>query len=433
LKVGTRRLYWERPYDTEFEAKVTNVSRKDDEFRIELDSTLFYPEGGGQPCDLGTIFVSSHEFAVVRVFEEAGKIVHVLRLKENPATGTTYKDRPSLQREPVKKGLNVKGKIDWHRRFDHMQQHTGQHILSRAFEKLVGANTVGFHLSREYASVDLDVSSLSQEEIFRVEELANEIVFRDLPVDVVEYTPEKIPEAVRKRIAVEAPKIRVVLIGDFDACACGGTHVSSTGQVGIVRVSKIDRAHGGVRVVFKCGWRVFYDFREKEKILNQTAKILSQSPRFLPNVVGSLAKKVSELEKERETLRKALLELEIKHFIHEVSGSDSQSSRSMVVKPFPGKNPRELRIIAAKTREATGKTVVVFSQKPKFSVAVATCPSGDAAEDAALFISKIAERWGGRGGGNRNLAQLGSKEPVNVPEEDIIQGVAEIYQVLHRV
>jgi Ser-tRNA(Ala) deacylase AlaX len=150
-------------------------------------------------------------------------------------------------------GWAVRGTIDWEHRFDLMQQHTGQHILSRAFEELLDARTVGFHLGKDYVSIDLDIPALSDEARDRVEDRANQVVFQDLPVSGREYPKDQLPGGIRARFNIDAENIRVVSVGEYDACPCGGTHVVSSGQVGLIKVNQVDRAHGGVRVLFRCG------------------------------------------------------------------------------------------------------------------------------------------------------------------------------------
>ncbi|HHW18569.1 MAG TPA: hypothetical protein GXX30_06680 [Firmicutes bacterium] len=438
--MATRRLYWENPYDAEFSARVVRTWREGNEVFVVLDSTLFYPEGGGQPSDTGIIVPEteagksegktgglSRGFPVSFVREEDGEIVHVVNIPRDGSAGVFPTE--------LETGSSVRGAIDWKRRFDHMQQHTGQHILSRAFEKVAGASTRGFHLGKDYVSIDLDVQVLGDDLIRQAEDLANEVVFKDVPVEIVERPWDEIPPGVRVRLPVEEPVVRIVQIGDFDACACGGTHVSSTGQVGIIKINGTDRSHGGVRVIFRCGWRALRDLAEKERLLSETARILSQGESAVPGMVGSLLKKVSCLEKEIEKLKRDLLELEILKLAQEGNSSNEDPGKKAIIKIYPEKDPAELRVIARRVSDLTGKVTVVLSRGPRFGLVVAVPEAGEsekvsghlqAEEDASAIVAKISQKWGGRGGGSRHLAQLGSKDPLKAGDNEVLAGLREI-------
>jgi alanyl-tRNA synthetase len=474
----TIRLYWERPYDTGFSATVTDVWQDDGRLFLVLDATLFYPEGGGQPCDYGVIVPdvllredclqripgcchdAGSEYQVSNVFEQDGRIIHVLA---NCSHG-------------FGKGQTVHGEIDWERRFDFMQQHTGQHILSRAFEEICGAGTVGFHLGKDYVSIDLDVSSIDDSCLAAVEDLANQIVFRNLPVQVKEFEQHQVPDKIRRRIPTESGAVRIIYAGDFDACACGGTHVHSTGEVGIIKVNQLDRSHGGVRVIFRCGKRALLDLREKERILGDTARALSVGYQDLSQAVVLLSQKVADLDKETGRLKKELMEYEIESIAREIQsvdidecimGSDGHrvlytqegeegqpgQKRGFAVRHCGGKQPAELRYMAKAIGDLTGKMVVLFSVDPQFSL-VAASPandnkdSGDAPgckskearlkkgfdvspdKNASLVVSRLAQKWGLRGGGTPGLAQMGSKEPLGMDEEEILRDIADVVCVL---
>ncbi len=469
----TIKLYWERPYDTSFSAKVSSVWQDDGRLFLVLDATLFYPGGGGQPCDYGVIApdilpqqdclqsipgCSGVGYQVSNVFEEDGRIIHVLA----NCSGR------------FENGQTVCGKIDWQRRFDFMQQHTGQHILSRAFEETCGAGTVGFHLGKDYVSIDLDVSSIDDSSLAAVEDLANEIVFRNFPVEVKEFEQDQVPDTIRRRIPTESGIVRVIYAGDFDACACGGTHVRSTGEVGIIKINELDRSHGGVRVIFRCGKRALLDLREKERILGDTARALSVGHQDLPQAVVLLSEKVADLDKEIGRLKKDLLEYEIKSLALEIQpgginectveskgrkalaaqeGEECRKGRGFAVRHCVGKQQAELRFMAKAIGDLTGKMVVLFSADPQFSL-VAASPAHDNEDsedvcgrksknarhkkgldvppdkNASLLVSRLAKKWGLRGGGNPQLAQMGSKESLGIGEKDILKDITGVIEVL---
>lgn len=410
----TDRLYWEEPNGTEFTAVVTRVDPVPDLGRpgvqeggatlgVVLDRTLFYPEGGGQPGDTGVLQLEGEDvlYRVKGVQEKDGDIVHLVELPPG---------KDGVRKVPFAPGARVRGRIDWERRFDHMQQHSGQHILSQAFLQVLGANTTGFHLGADYASIDLDVADLSPEEVERVEWLANEVVFQNIPVMAREYLPGELPEGVRRRLPKAAPKIRVVHIGDFDACACGGTHVTSTGRIGLIKVNEITRAHGGTRVIFRCGWRALRDYREKEEALLAAARALKRPPAEVADGIEALAARAETSEKVAEELRRALLDLEAKALAQEEPGG-------VLVKALPGKSAEELRYLARAAAVARGKPVVLFAREPRFTAVIARGAVQDF--DARAAAARLGAALGLKGGGATEIAQVGGREALPGDDENL--------------
>ncbi|HOK64617.1 MAG TPA: DHHA1 domain-containing protein [Bacillota bacterium] len=425
--MSTAKMYWANPYGTDFSATVLDIWQEDDDLFLVLDKTFFYPEGGGQPCDLGIIVpVASllgegmgnidEVYRVRKVFEDDGRIIHV------------------MGQAGLSKGQTVFGRIDWDRRFDFMQQHTGQHILSRGFEELLGAQTIGFHLGDDYVSIDLDAPSIEDGMLMRVEDLTNEIVYKNLPVEVKEYTQSQVPSAIRMRIPTDADSIRVVHIGDFDACACGGTHVKATGEIGIVKINQTDRSHGGVRVIFRCGRRALLDLREKEQILLSTSQMLSVSYKDLYETVVSVLEDANRAAKDLRLLKKEILEYEVKDLIEKAR---TQSGSGCFVCRVDGKDVSELKIMCKKICDCIDETVVLFSCVPQFSLVVA-CPDKAVTElmhlspclDASAIVKNLAHKWGLKGGGTPQIAQMGSKEPMDKSEEVVLGDLLETMEKL---
>ncbi len=404
----TRRLYWEQPLASSFSGRILRFTRKNGRLGVVLDRTLFHPEGGGQPCDTGhltlldsrlSVILGRSDIPVADVVEDAGEVIHLADPKQG---GLHIETLP----EPTGGGWPVQGQIDWGRRFDLMQQHTGQHILSRAFEEVLGASTVGFHLAKDYVSIDLNAQLVQAVDLVKVEDLANQVVFQDVPVTVTEYGRGELPQDVRARFQIDADRIRVIYVGEFDACPCGGTHVTSSGQVGLIKINQTDRAHGGVRVVFRCGGRALADYRERQDLLDEAARALSQPPQAVPSAAKTLNEKLQQIQEDHAQLQETLLELEIEAETRpeRVAGVDS------VVVELAGKTPDQLKYAAKKIAESTGKIAVCFAGQPRFSAVVASlAPKGP---DARTVVSSIAQAWGGRGGGTSQMAQLGSKDPL---------------------
>jgi alanyl-tRNA synthetase len=427
--LATRRLYWEDPNGRSFTGRILRLSVKDGKLAVLLDRTLFHPEGGGQPCDTGHLSVMDSglsaklglsDLAVSGVVEEGGEIAH---LCESGSLGPGVLGGLPDQHEG---GWPVQGVIDWSRRFDFMQQHTGQHILSRAFEEVLEAGTVGFHLARDYVSIDLASPSVSPQDVARVEDRANQVVFEDVPVTGREYIKGELPQDLRSRFAIQSESVRVVYVGDFDTCPCGGTHVTSSGQVGLIKVNQTDRAHGGVRVVFGCGGRALADYRDKQELLDETARLLSQPAQAVPDAARELIGKLQDLQKRLEEAQETLLVLEIEALLK----PDTVALEKSIVAVLPGKSPDQLKYAAKQISEKSGKLTVCLSREPRFSAVVASPASGP---DARSVVATIAAAWGGRGGGTRDMAQLGSKEPLGAADETVEDDVKRICRKLVRV
>jgi alanyl-tRNA synthetase len=249
----TERLYYEDAYLTHFEAQVVEQFPYDGRFAVVLDRTAFYPTSGGQPFDRGLL--NGKRVVDVTIREADDAVLHVLE------------DR-------LADSSRVTGEVDWNRRFDHMQQHTGQHILSQAFIQVAEAETVGFHLGEESATIDLHLSgprALTPELVEQAEGLANTVVWQDRPVITRFVSPREVDDLpLRKPPAVDE-NIRIVQVKGFDWSACGGTHVGRSGEIGLVKIVKEERRGAETRVEFRCGLRALDDYAQKNEMVNQLA------------------------------------------------------------------------------------------------------------------------------------------------------------------
>jgi len=282
----TERLYYADCYLREFQARVIRTSSEAGGVRVFLDRTAFYPESGGQPADQGTLA----GIAVLDVVEEGEEVAHVLT--ESPSTEV------------------VQGIIDWRRRFDHMQQHTGQHVLSAAFEKAGGYKTVSFHLGTETSTIDLDSDRVGAKQIEETEELANKIVFENRPVQISFRPSAEANQMDLRKPAFREGDIRVVEVEGFDLSACGGTHVIQTGAIGLISIRKVDTSKGLTRVAFVCGGRALRRARRDFAILTEAARQFSTGLENVPELIAKQAQELRDAERLRNKLLEDLAELE---------------------------------------------------------------------------------------------------------------------------
>ncbi|HVO68391.1 MAG TPA: alanyl-tRNA editing protein [Aggregatilineaceae bacterium] len=284
----TTRLYYTDAYATVFDAQLLEHTTYDGLPAVVLDRSYFYPTSGGQPHDTGNLNDVPVVEAVIR--ESDGVILHVL------------KGELAAQR--------VSGEIDWARRFDHMQHHTGQHILSQAFVLLAGAETVGFHVSPDSVTIDLDQPAVKSATVDAVEDLANQIVTDNRPVRVWFPSEDELTRLQLRKVPEVDSKLRVVEIEEFDVNACGGTHVAHTGEIGLIKILRVERRGDITRVEFLCGGRALQDYHQKHALLSQLAAELTTGYTEVPAALQKLREDNKTLQRGLRTLRAALLEQE---------------------------------------------------------------------------------------------------------------------------
>ncbi len=379
----TLRLYYDDAYATRFTAKVLEQFEWEGSPAVVLDRTLFYPTGGGQPHDSGML----NSAAVVDVLERTtdGAVVHVLAA--------------SLE------GTDVAGEIDWDRRFDLMQQHTGQHILSAAFLDLLGANTVGFHLSGDYATIDLDRAPLEADDVARVELLANTIVFENRMTSVGFVVDDQIPDLpLRKPVAHQGP-VRIVSIPGFDCSACGGTHVRATGEVGLIKITRTERRGDETRVEFLCGRRALNDYQAKNSLVMDLAGEFTVGHWELGDAIHRLADELKESRRELRRVRDALLDAEATSLWHQ---ADNVRGTHLVRAHFSARSTDELKHLAQRLA-AQPQTVALLAtgRQPEEKSHFTFARSADLDLDMGALMRHACETMGGRGGGRPEFAQGG--------------------------
>ena len=371
----TRRLYHEDSTIRDFEGTVLHSIERDGATWVELDRTAFYPGGGGQPADRGRLDALS----VVDVSEDEGRVWH--RVEGAPAPGS-----------------RVEASVDWARRFDHMQQHTGQHILSQAFIAVAGAETRSFHLGEGEVSIDVAHPGLDPEMLRSVEERANEVVWEDREILIHEVPREEIGRfPLRKLPAVEGI-VRVVEVQGFDWSACGGTHVRRTGQVGIVAILSTEKYKGGTRVAFVCGGRALRRQRDRARLLRELSLAFTAGESDLP-------KAVARLKEERERLDKRLKTLLSSELTREAAALIEAAPRGLrgpvVARHFPDRDSGEIGALASLIA-GRGAIALLASggETPRahFSAPAGTISVGD-------LLGRLCREYGGKGGGRPESAQ----------------------------
>lgn len=409
----TTRLYYDHPYLTRFTAKV--VERVDWGGRpgVVLDQTAFYPTGGGQPHDTGTLRAlgGEVEVAVVEVTERETDqaIVHIL-------DGSTV---PTLQ---------VEGRVDWERRFDLMQQHTGQHLLSAAFVDSCGANTVSFHLTPEYASIDLDRAPLPAEELAEAERVANRVIFDNLPV-TARFVPGKEIGTLRlRKPIVHRGPVRVVEVADVDCSACGGTHVQSAGELGLIKIVRAERRGEETRVEFLCGQRALVDYGRKNNVLLDLARSLSVGWWELPEAVSRLDADVKDARRELRRAQDALLDAEAEALWHAAERLPAAGLR--VARAYlPGRAPDDLKMLAHRLAARAATAVLLGSGAAGDKGHLVFARSADLERlHMGNLLGQVCASAGGRGGGRPDLAQGGMPDGARVSEalEMAFQSLAEL-------
>ena len=255
----TEKIYYADPLARDFNAEVVSVSTTANRCSLALNRTAFYPEGGGQPADRGSIA----GFPVRDVQKEGDTVVHLL--EANPG------DFPKV-------GDSVRGELDWDHRFDYMQQHTGQHIISASMIHVGGYNTVAVHQGERYTTVECDSADIPDRDLQGIEELANTTVCRNLAVRAFSASDAEIPALGLRRAPKVTGVIRIVEIEGFDRVACGGVHTPTTGDVGMIKLTGVERIRGNIRTIWKIGRRALDDFREKTDIVNALVDRFSAQP-----------------------------------------------------------------------------------------------------------------------------------------------------------
>jgi alanyl-tRNA synthetase len=378
----TERLYYHDSFLREFDAQVLHCERDGDRWRVELDRTAFYPTSGGQPHDLGKL----GDVPVIEVTDAEEKVVHY--------TSAAVPAGP------------VRGEIDWARRIDHMQQHTGQHLLSAAFIELFQFHTVSFHLGREVSTIDLAAPSVVPRHLEQAERRTNEIIFEDRTVVVRFGTAEELAEAgIRKKVEREGV-LRAVEIEGFDRQPCGGTHLARTGQAGLLLLRKLERRRDAWRLEFVCGYRALATARADYSKLGQAAELLSCG---LPDVPAVLAKTLDDKRAQHGSSKRLEARLAEYEGNALLAGAETTAQADrLIALALDDASQDYLRVVAAKLVAAPGVLVLLASRTTGHAV---FAQSKGGPRDMGGLLRDALKQFGGKGGGPKDFAQGSLPEP----------------------
>ena len=383
----TERLYYMDSFLRDFEATIVDTSPDDRGVRVYLDRTAFYPESGGQPTDRGLLGGAR----VLGVIDEGDRIAHVV--------------------ENGLKGEAVTGTIDWPRRFDHMQQHTGQHVLSAAFERTGGYKTVSFHLGTEVSSIDLDSERPGPRQIEAAESLANEVIFDDRPVKILFRDATEASNMGLRKATEREGEVRLIQVADFDLSACGGTHVRSTGQIGLIAIRRLERIKGHLRVEFICGGRALAASRRDFRTLEEMARLFSAPFLNLPALAARQAEELRNALRTNEKLAQRLAEIEAEEWWAQ---AELKSGKKVLQEVFEATDSAKAKALAHAVAQLESAVALIgVKGKP---AALIFSQSADGRADLGALMRRTLAPYGGKGGGPRNFAQGGGIDESRVAE-----------------
>jgi len=371
---ATTRLYFEDAYRTEFDARIVARLEADGRPAVVLDRTCFYPESGGQPWDLGTL----GGIPVVKVIEEGEAIVHL------------------LEREV--EGLEVRGRVDWDRRFDHMQQHTGQHLLSHAFVEVLRGETRSFHLGAEESSLEVGLANASDESLARVERRANELIFENLEVKTYFVPPERIAEVPLRRPPKVEGTVRVVEVDGVEYSACGGTHVRRTGEIGQVKILASERIRGNLRFVFVCGRRALAAFELRNRVVRDLVGRFNVQAKDVPASVEKLAAEFKDFKKSQKKTEEKLAGYEAAEYAVRAEGP-------VIAAVLDDRSPEAARALALSIVRR-GAFAVCFGAKSSERGHLLLARSESLAVDLRTLVPLLAPLVQGKGGGGPSLVEI---------------------------
>ena len=369
----TEKLYYNSAYIKEWTSQVVRSFEQDGAYYVVLEKTAFYPHGGGQPCDLGRM----QDIPVLDVVLEGDEVLH--------------------QVEALPASTEVQCVLDWERRFDHMQQHSGQHLLSAMASKLLNAETLSFHLGEEYATIDIALPSLTDEELHKLELEVNQQIYHNREIVSYFVTQEELQElpVVKPPIVTEA--IRIVETKGVEYNPCGGTHVSRTGELGLIKLLRAEKQKGHLRLTFKCGKRALSDYQRNMSILDAVAK------RFNTNY-HEIMDRVEKWEQEIRAQKAKLDAMSEQLSAYEAQDLVQDKEAELVDRLYNDKSMQELQQLALMTTSMTDRLVLLGSISEQ---KVVLAHNGASSVSCGAFFKEHLSLYRGKGGRQPKLAQAG--------------------------
>jgi alanyl-tRNA synthetase len=399
----TDRLYYRDSFLYDFDAEVRGVVESPRPALI-LDRTAFYPTSGGQIFDQGWISIDGVQTQVSEVVDtDDNRIVHYV---------DAVKD--------FKPGTRIHGRIDANRRRDHMQQHSGQHVLSAAFIRLFDMHTVSFHMADDYCSIDLDTPTLTKEQVEAAERTANEIILENHPVEIRFVTREEAGKlGLRKVPATDRDQLRIIDIRGVDVSACGGTHVNQTGQIGCVLLRKFEKVRQGWRVEFVAGQRAVATARRDYSALTEAAALFSAHIYDVPQQARKSLDEIKLLRRQREESLEELAAAQAAALLAETSEANG---RKLIVRTYADRELPFIKLLAQKLTRLSPHAVAILAttfQQP----AIVFAQSAGQPFDMGALMKEAMAKLGGRGGGSKDMAQGGVPNGPNIEAE--VAGIAQ--------
>lgn len=382
-----KKLYYKNQYIKEFEAIITKKIIEDENVKIILDKTAFFPGGGGQKKDLGFI----NNVKVIDTYEENEDIVHLLERDID-----------------AKIGDKVKGEIDWDRRKDGMEQHLGQHILSGSFYKILGRNTVSIHLGKEISTVDI-IGELTEEDIIKVNNYANSIIENNRKVSA--YFPENEElkyMKLRRDLPITDKAIRILEIEGLDLTACSGVHLGNTLEVRFIKIKRFEKYKNNTRIYFLAGYRAIRDSLERERILKSIEKNLSSSGDETINSIKNLKTEIDKLKKDKKVLEEEVIKSEIKEILSE---GKIYKDLSFICKIFRNKDNNLIRNLANRIIKEDDIIILLINEEKNFSNIILASSKNIKGINLHEISFKHIDIISGKGGGSSNRVEiLGDKK-----------------------
>lgn len=396
----TLRLYWQDAYQRTFDARVVQRLTHKGRPAVILDQTAFYPTAGGQPHDTGTL----NSVEVIEVLEQDEHIVHVTAA-------------------PIEADA-VRGTLNWARRFDHMQQHTGQHILSQAFVRVAGLDTIAVHIGKDVCTIDLPTAQLAPEVVARAEAEANAIVWEDRPVHSFVVDESEVTHLPLRRPPKVRGAVRIVEVRDYDWSACGGTHVRNTAQVGLIKVLRAEKRGNETRVTFVCGQRAFADYAQLHREVTRIMDVLN-APRY--QVSEAVQRTLSNAQRTHKALQEARERLADHEAEQLFARAAEGNGRRCLAHVFEARHPEEVRLIARAlcARYPVVALLGVAGEHGHLIVARAEALADvDAAALLREALAALFPQGGAKGGGSALFAQSGGLNVARERLQTVLEALA---------